>query len=70
MNIVHTRYWLESNYYNMIKKNINPINNRVSWFLIEDEKVRNIITTLGGNQEAWFLTEDEKLKCLISTPDF
>ena len=24
----------------------------------EDEKVRNIITTLGGNQEAWFLTED------------
>ena len=23
----------------------------------EDEKVRNIITTLGGNQEAWFVTK-------------
>ncbi len=24
----------------------------------EDEKVRNIVPTLGGNQESWFLTED------------
>ena len=24
----------------------------------EDEKVRNIVPTLGGNQEAWMLTEN------------
>lgn len=23
----------------------------------EDEKVRNIVPTLGGNQEAWFVTK-------------
>ena len=24
----------------------------------EDEKVTNIVCTLGGNQQSWFLTED------------
>ena len=33
----------------------------------EDEKVRNIITTLGGNQEAWFLTEDGVYEVLMQS---
>ncbi len=33
----------------------------------EDEKVRNIIPTLGGNQEAWFLTEDGLYEVLMQS---
>lgn len=33
----------------------------------EEEKVRNIITTLGGNQEAWFLTEDGVYEVLMQS---
>ena len=45
---------------------------REMWFLTEDEdeKVKNIVRTLGGVQEMWFLTEDEgeKMKvCFKST---
>ena len=32
-----------------------------------DEKVRNIVTTLGGNQEAWFLTEDGLYEVLMQS---
>lgn len=32
-----------------------------------DEKVRNIITTLGGNQEMWFLTEDGLYEVLMQS---
>lgn len=32
-----------------------------------DEKVRNIITTLGGNQEVWFLTEDGLYEVLMQS---
>lgn len=31
----------------------------------EDEKVKNIIRTLGGNQEMWFLTEDGLYEVLM-----
>lgn len=31
----------------------------------EDEKVRNIVPTLGGNQEMWFLTEDGLYEVLM-----
>ena len=31
----------------------------------EDEKVRNNIPTLGGNQEAWFLTENGVYEVLM-----
>lgn len=33
----------------------------------EDEKVRNIIMTLGGNQEAWFLTENGVYEVLMQS---
>ncbi|MGY5239175.1 phage antirepressor [Clostridium tertium] len=33
----------------------------------EEEKVRNIITTLGGNQETWFLTEDGLYEVLMQS---
>ena len=33
----------------------------------EDEKVRNIIPTLGGNQETWFLTEDGLYEVLMQS---
>lgn len=33
----------------------------------ENERVRNIITTLGGNQEAWFLTEDGLYEVLMQS---
>ena len=33
----------------------------------EDEKVRNIITTLGGNQETWFLTENGLYEVLMQS---
>lgn len=33
----------------------------------EDEKVRNIITTPGGNQETWFLTEDGVYEVLMQS---
>lgn len=32
-----------------------------------DEKVRNTITTLGGNQEVWFLTEDGLYEVLMQS---
>ena len=32
-----------------------------------DEKVRNIITTPGGNQEVWFLTEDGLYEVLMQS---
>lgn len=33
----------------------------------ENEKVRNIITTQGGNQETWFLTEDGLYEVLMQS---
>ncbi|MCI8629207.1 MAG: phage antirepressor protein [Firmicutes bacterium] len=33
----------------------------------EEEKVRNIIPTLGGNQETWFLTEDGVYEVLMQS---
>lgn len=33
----------------------------------DDEKVRNIVTTLGGNQESWFLTEDGLYEVLMQS---
>lgn len=33
----------------------------------DNEKVRNIITTLGGNQESWFLTEDGLYEVLMQS---
>lgn len=33
----------------------------------EDEKVKNIIRTLGGNQEMWFLTEDGLYEVLMQS---
>ena len=33
----------------------------------DDEKVRNIVPTLGGNQEAWFLTEDGLYEVLMQS---
>lgn len=33
----------------------------------EDEKVRNIVPTLGGNQEMWFLTEDGFYEVLMQS---
>ncbi|TGY54144.1 phage antirepressor KilAC domain-containing protein [Parabacteroides distasonis] len=33
----------------------------------KDEKVRNIITTLGGNQEVWLLTEDGLYEVLMQS---
>lgn len=32
-----------------------------------NEKVRNIVTTLGGNQEAWFVTEDGLMEILFQS---
>ena len=42
---------------------INKMLNNVD----EDEKVRNIIPTLGGKQEAWFLTEDGVYEVLMQS---
>ena len=39
--------WIEHSAVHMMMKSVD-----------EDEKVRNIVSTLGGIQEAWFLTED------------
>lgn len=33
----------------------------------EDEKVRNIVSTLFGNQEMWFLTEDGLYEVLMQS---
>jgi prophage antirepressor-like protein len=33
----------------------------------EDEKVKNIVRTLGGNQEMWFLTEDGLYEVLMQS---
>lgn len=33
----------------------------------DDEKVRNIVPTLGGNQETWFLTEDGLYEVLMTS---
>ena len=45
--------------------------NTEMWLLTEDEKVKNIVRTLGGVQEMWFLTEDEgeKLKRTLYVSD-
>lgn len=40
---------------------INKMLNNVD----ENEKVRNIVPTLGGNQEMWFLTEDGLYEVLM-----
>lgn len=42
---------------------INKMLNNVD----EDEKVRSIVPTLGGNQEAWFLTEDGLYEVLMQS---
>ena len=42
---------------------INKMLNNVD----EDEKVRNIIPTLGGKQETWFLTEDGVYEVLMQS---
>jgi len=40
-------------------KTTSTNNLRSSWFLTdEDERVTQIVRTLGGTQESWFLTED------------
>ena len=33
----------------------------------EEEKVKNIVPTLGGNQEMWFLTEDGLYEVLMQS---
>lgn len=33
----------------------------------EDEKVQNIVPTLGGNQKAWFLTENGLYEVLMQS---
>lgn len=40
---------------------------KTCWRVESDEKVRNIITTLGGNQEMWFLTEDGLYEVLMQS---
>lgn len=47
-----------------IDYDLSSVNKLVN--LVDDnEKVRNIIPTLGGNQEAWFLTEDGLYEVLM-----
>ncbi|WP_300902281.1 ORF6C domain-containing protein [uncultured Clostridium sp.] len=48
--------WIEHSAVHMMMKNID-----------EDEKVRNIVSTLGGNQEMWFLTEDGLYEVLMQS---
>ena len=48
--------WIEHSAVHMMLKKID-----------EDEKVRNIVSTLGGNQEMWFLTEDGLYEVLMQS---
>lgn len=49
-----------------IEYDLSSINKLVD--LVDDsEKVRNIVPTLGGNQEAWFLTEDGLYEILMQS---
>lgn len=48
---------------NYSESNSNKLTNLVE----SDEKVRNIITTPGGNQEVWFLTEDGLYEVLMQS---
>ena len=41
--------------------------NKLTNLVDRDEKVRNIITTLGGNQEVWLLTEDGLYEVLFQS---
>lgn len=41
--------------------------NKLVALVDDDEKVRNIIPTLGGNQEMWFLTEDGLYEVLMQS---
>lgn len=41
--------------------------NKLVQLVEEDEKVRNIVPTLGGNQEAWMLTEDGVYEVLMQS---
>ena len=49
-----------------IDYDVSSINKMIS-NVDEDEKVRNIIPTLGGNQEMWFLTEDGLYEVLMQS---
>ena len=48
--------WIEHSAVHMMMKSVD-----------EDEKVRNIVSTLGGIQEAWFLTEDGLYEVLMQS---
>ena len=48
--------WIEHSAVHMMMKNID-----------EDEKVRNNVSTLGGNQESWFLTEQGLYEVLMQS---
>lgn len=48
--------WIEHSAVHMMLKKVD-----------DDEKVRNIVSTLGGNQEAWFLTEDGLYEVLMQS---
>lgn len=48
--------WIEHSAVHMMMKNVD-----------EDEKVRNIVSTPGGNQEMWFLTEDGLYEVLMQS---
>ncbi len=48
---------------NYSESNSNKLTNLVE----SDEKVRNTITTLGGNQQVWFLTEDGLYEVLMQS---
>lgn len=49
-----------------IEYDVSSINKMIS-SVDEEEKVRNIIPTLGGNQEMWFLTEDGVYEVLMQS---
>ncbi|HDX9500160.1 TPA: phage antirepressor KilAC domain-containing protein [Bacillus thuringiensis] len=48
--------WIEHSAVHMMMKQVD-----------EDEKVRNIVSTLGGNQEMWFVTEDGLYEILMKS---
>ncbi|PFO58541.1 hypothetical protein COJ81_11295 [Bacillus cereus] len=48
--------WIEHSAVHMMMKQVD-----------EEEKVRNIVSTLGGNQEMWFLTEDGLYEVLMQS---
>lgn len=49
-----------------IEYDLSSINKLVN-LVDDDEKVRNILPTLGGNQEMWFLTEDGLYEVLMQS---